>query len=231
MNQQQIQDRIKSLPQDLQDAISSVEIGSMVAKIGDEEGLLIDQCADLMDQTAMVMIGLTPSKRFAQTLVEELGIPQGKADVLTAKINSIVLAKIRESLQRIQQEEEGAREDSEDIEPETTKAPIYSEQPLAPTPIPPTEPTTPARSVKIDIIPHPVSSSAQYNDSTLNREAVLNDLENIEKLKPTKAIDFVEHLLANPVSIPAEKVEIKKEVTPPPAPQKKYAADPYREQF
>ena len=253
-DQAQFEERFNSLPQDLKDAISSVEIGQLVAKIGEEEGLLLDQSAALMDQTGLVMLGITPAVRFVPTLVRELGINAKKAQMISTKINDKIFNKIRASLQQIQRtNEEKAEEPAVPARPlyQPTPAPAYVSRPApayTPVPIPSAPilniPTAPLEKVgDFSIERRTPSHSPQYNDSTLKRENVLSDLENIKNLQPEKAHNFVEHLLSNPVSIPQKtemKTEAAQEVVPPPVvprtpapqvPETKYSTDPYREQF
>ncbi len=224
MEPEQLEAKINSLPKELRDAISSVEIGQLVAQIGDEEGLMLDQSADLMDETGLVMLGITPSGNFASTLAKKLGIKNDKAEVISRKINDKVFNKIRASLQQIQEKE--AAQAPQTPPPAPAPRPVA---PPAPRPTPPPMPTPPPpapvvptspieRAANINIIRRPESHSPQYNHENLKKEDVLADLENIKNLKPENAQNFVEHLLSGPAGKAAE-VEVKK--TGP---------DPYREQ-
>ncbi len=224
-DQQKLENRFNSLPQELKDAISSVEIGELVAKIGDEEGLMLDQSADLMDETGLVMLGITPTEQFVSTLIKKLGIDDKKARMISVKINDKIFNKIRTSIQQIQ--EKNQAENNIKI----TATPV-TPLPKPPSPPPASPPITPLEKVgNFTIEMRSPSTSPLYNDSNLKKENVLNDLENIKNLKPENANAFVEHLLSNPVSNP-QQVEVRKQVTPPPnlPTQKKYNADPYREE-
>lgn len=202
--QEQLDEKYKTLPQDLKDAIDSVEIGDLVAKIGDENNLMLDQSAELMDQTALVMLGIISSEEFSNNLVKKLQISDDKANVIGAEINDKIFNKIRESLQKIQ-----AQAESEPSEESTYTTP--------PSNLPSSTISSIEQAGNFTIDQQPSSSSDQYKDTNINKEATLKGIED-------QPIPMVDHLLTTPVSTP-EQIEVKKVIE-----NKPYTADPYREE-
>jgi hypothetical protein len=235
--QEQIEAKLNSLPKDLRDAIASVEIGALVASIGDEEGLMLDQAADLMDEVGYVMLGLTRTSDFVRTLVRKLEIKESKASMIATKINDKIFNKIRASLESIQEKEQTETKIVEQaiVTPRVSPNVLETQPPI--TPPAPTISTSPIEKAGSFVVEkRPPSSTPLYDSSTLKREDVLRDLEDIEKLKPQNAENFVGHLIGNPTPEPVP-VPIPKPVppippvlpTPPvPAPEKP-KVDPYRE--
>ena len=240
--QQLIKERYSELPPDIQSAIKSNDLASKFDKIVAKHNLHVDQNGALQTETLLVMLGLEPSTDYVDNLQKELDVSRSEAQSIAEDVNNDILNSIKNSLRILQE----TREESEgDV---AAPAPIPKPPAQAPDPrknvIPPNLPITP-QSSNIPKPPvsnlsplekvggftlekNPSSNSPLYNDSTLKKESVLNDLENIEKLKPKNASAFVDHLLANPVSNP-QQVEIKKPSTPPATP--KPGVDPYREPF
>ncbi len=143
-------------------------------------------------------------------MAKELEISTQTAEKVAADINDEIFVALRASMRQAQEAAEQARM-----------------SPPASTPVPPN--TSPIEHVgNFSVIQRPPSTSPQYNSSTLTKEDVLNDLENIEKLKPQNAENYVEHLLENPTPTP---VPPQPRPSMPPPPPRTPGVDPYREQF
>jgi|GEM_PF-2964689 len=188
----------------------SVPVAEEIAKIGEENGLLLDQIDDLIEETGYMVIGLKPSKDFITNIKNILKISERTASRIAEEIDTKVLKDVKEEIRKLN-----------DAKEQQTPEPQISETTPPPPPINLLE-----KSGGIGVIRRPPSASPLYNDTDLKREAVLNDLENIGKLKPENASNFVEHLLSNPVSNP-QQVEVKK--PPTPQPPRNSGPDPYRE--
>jgi hypothetical protein len=151
-SQDKIDLKYDELPNDLKEAIESVEIGNLVAQIGEDNGLMLDQVAELMDQTTMIMLGVVKANDFVKNLSKSLEIDYKVAENISREINSKVFSKIRESIRKIQ---EGSEFDYDNVEPQTTPnqpqttpqqpAPVTPPTPITPTPapVPTTPPSTP----------------------------------------------------------------------------------------
>ena len=201
------------IPRDILEAIETSKVYDALEKLGEKHNLLLDQVGQLEVDTRLMLLGEIKSANFVDTIAKDLEISKGKAEAITADINTEIVTPLRDSLRKMQEEAEKREVEEPIVRPAHIAAQI-----------------NPIEKVGNFTIHQPTPShSPQYNDSNLKREDVLHDLENIEKLKPENASNFVEHLLSNPSSRPAEQQEVKKAV--PPTEQKKYTTDPYREQF
>lgn len=239
---QLIKARLAELPPEIGEAIADPSLVTKFTAIADRHSLNLDQNGSLQIKTLLVMLGLEPSDEYVNNIKNELGVSRPEAESIAEDVNKEILATIRNSIMKQEQMEEKAEDGIE--KPRIQNVPTPPPAPPRPIPSTPIE-----KAAQINIIPQPVSHSPQYNHETLDREAVLNDLENIEKLQPKKANDFVEHLLSNPVSNPAQQIEVKKDgqvveqkapqpvapVVPkkvvPPPPPRQGGIDPYREPF
>lgn len=219
--QQIIKKRLNELPQEIRLAIKNADLSTKFETIANRHSLNIDQNGSLQTETLLVMLGLEPSEDYVGNIEKELEISRVEAQSIAEEVNKEILLNIKVAIRTLEEKEAN-------LEPNniSTRIPTPMAPPIPPTPPPPVSPIE--RAAKINIIPQPVSHSPQYNHENPDRDAVLHDLENIEKLQPKKANDFVEHLLANPVSNPAQ-TEVKKPA-PPPTPRQG-GVDPYREPF
>lgn len=104
-----IEAKMKSLPDDVQEAMVSFDTAKKVEEVGKKYGLAIDQIGALGDVTSYVMLGLVPGKNFVPTLMKKGEIDEKKATEIAKDIDGEIFQKIRESLRKI----EAAREAEE----------------------------------------------------------------------------------------------------------------------
>ncbi len=226
--QQLIKERYSELPPDIQKAITSTDLASKFADIAAKHGLHIDQNGSLQTETLLVMLGLEDTDDYVGNLKRELDVSTAEASAIAQDVNTSILDAIKNSLRKIQEEDE-----AEEV------SPVITQPTFVPKAIPRTIDTSLEKAGDFTIIKRPPSNSPIHNDSNLKREDVLHDLENIEKLKPSNANNFVEHLLANPVSNPPKinpgaSAAPTQKIPAKPIPPAKPAApgvDPYREQI
>lgn len=192
-----------SLPEDLREAIMSIESAEKLQNIANTHSLMLDQASELGDETGLFMLGLTKQEDYVKNVSRRLSIPYEKAEKISMDINREILDAVRSSLQKIQ----SRKDDS-----------LESEQ--FSTPHPPTPQATQPPSPNISslekaggfTIEKPLQKSpSQYKEQNLDREEVLSTIENPQ----TSKVSFVDHLLANPVAtqhetVVEEKVEEKK---------------------
>lgn len=189
----------------------SEQIYKKIEDIAHRNDLTIDQMGELAAEIRDVITGVTPSNMFVSDLKERLEIKEAQASIIAGDVSTEIFNSIKESLRKAQEESEKTA---------LARPSITPPPPIAP-PVSPIE-----KAGNFNIIRQPSSYSPQYNHDTLDKDAVLHDLENIEKLKPQNANNFVEHLLTTPVSSPPA---IPKKPAPPVTPRKD-GVDPYREQ-
>ena len=195
---EQVEQRFENLPDELKEALASVETADELENIGKKRSLMLDQVSELADETGLVMLGFTKSDQFVRNVSQRLNINEAKAVDIARDVNSTILDKIRDGLRQIQEQAQS----EEEIAPEAP-----ANLPIAPT-ISAIE-----QAGGFTIENQPSSDSELYKDLNINKQAILNKIEEDH-------IPLVDHLLTTPISNP-QKVEVKKP----------YTVDPYREQL
>jgi hypothetical protein len=212
-----LEEKIKSLPRDMQVAMFSPEISEKVQAVAEKYSLDIEQTGILMDITGYVMLALIPSKNFVVELAKEAQIDATKAAQIATDINNDVFSSIRESLRKIQDLAENNQADLEKAGDLSVEKDSTDQMGAAAT----------------------VSTA----DAMLSQADVLNSIENPEVHSnlpiniltpvpaPTAAVPgsaLVDRLMGAPVATPNETVE-KKMPAPEPTPKTRPGPDPYRE--
>ena len=131
-----IQKKFKNLPQDLRDAILSVDTANIIQSIAKKHVLTIDKMGKLADEIGLLMLGITHPKNFISNLEKKLGINSETIKKITEEINIQIFAKVRRSLKRIHElEEEKIKEKKESVVPiPKSESPVPSPQPPVPSP-------------------------------------------------------------------------------------------------
>lgn len=107
-SRQQLMSMYRALPQDLKEALYSIDTTQAIQAVSRAYGLHVDQMGELSNAIGQVMLGALHPRDFTKQLKSELGIDEQKASALTREVNLTVFTKIRESLKRIH----SLREDS-----------------------------------------------------------------------------------------------------------------------
>jgi hypothetical protein len=108
-----LEEKMKSLPPDLQGAMVSTDTADSVQSIGEKHELNIDQSDILAEVTSLVMLGLLPLKNFANELSREAKIDLIKAIEISKDINEKIFASVQESLKKMQAAAENSSADIE----------------------------------------------------------------------------------------------------------------------
>lgn len=98
----QIQQRFKSLPPDIQTAISSPETARRLEDIGRSRGLRIDGIGTLIEYSGLIMLGLIKSNEFVDHLSRHLSISKEQAESIAVEVDQQVFSRIRNSLREVQ---------------------------------------------------------------------------------------------------------------------------------
>jgi predicted RNA-binding protein with RPS1 domain len=114
---QQLRERYKKLPKDVQDAYFSIDTAEILQKIAKENKLTVEKIGILADETGLLMLGITHPNEFIPNLAKRLDVEKEVARKIAQKINSEVFSKIRASLKKIH-ETPGSQEET----PSSTKA-------------------------------------------------------------------------------------------------------------
>ena len=109
--EEQIAQMYDNLPEDLKEAVFSVDMSEVVEKIGRENQLNIEQIGDLANETGMVMLGVTHPNEFIGNLADRLEVDKEKARAIAGEINEQVFKKVRDSLRKIHNMREGGEEE------------------------------------------------------------------------------------------------------------------------
>jgi hypothetical protein len=99
--QKMIDEQIEGLPNDVREAIISVDFKTKLQEITKRQKLLIDQAGKLEMETTLVMIGLEPLADYVDNLQRELEIPLLQAREIALDISENIFKPIRESLQEM----------------------------------------------------------------------------------------------------------------------------------
>ncbi len=98
-----LEEKIKQLPEEMQEALTSVETADIIKAISAKHGLKVDQEGVLFDLTAYVMLGLMPSKEFVKNFSKEAGVDEATAKAVAEDINKEVFDKIRSSMRALEE--------------------------------------------------------------------------------------------------------------------------------
>lgn len=113
----ELKEKFQNLPEDIQDAISSVSVGNTMEDVGEKHHLHLDQINELYDETGLVMLGLTHPKDYIKNLQNRLVIDFDFAKKIAADINEQIFRPIRESLKKVHniEDEETRNEKQETV--------------------------------------------------------------------------------------------------------------------
>ncbi len=104
--QEQLREAYRKLPQDVQEAIFSVDTAEIIREIGEKHKLMIDKIGELADEIGLVMLGFTHPSQFISNLGDRLGVDKVIAKEIAEEVNSKIFFPIRENLKKIHAMEE-----------------------------------------------------------------------------------------------------------------------------
>ena len=90
------------LPEDVKDAMSSVDTVQVMKDIKDKYNLHLDKAGDLSAEIAMLMMGAIPPQRFITNLQSSLEVDKATAKEIATIVNDRIFQKILNSLKEIQ---------------------------------------------------------------------------------------------------------------------------------
>ena len=98
---EEVQQKIDSLPADIQQLLYSSEMNTAIQQIGAARHLHVDQIGLLSALASNVMLGLTNTRDFVQAITEYLEVNETEAAAIAEDVNTQLFEKIRESLKQI----------------------------------------------------------------------------------------------------------------------------------
>ena len=99
--EEELQQKLKNLPQNLQDAIFSEDVANKIMAIGKKYSLAIDGIGDLNDETMNVIAGITHPRDYVSRLSKRLEVGADTAKNIAGDVNEQIFAPLRESLKSI----------------------------------------------------------------------------------------------------------------------------------
>jgi hypothetical protein len=124
-----IQEQMEKVPEDIMMSIVSVDYQTKMQEIIKRQRLMIDQVGKLEMETTLVMIGLEPMTDYVENIQRELEISIMRAKEIAMDVSENIFKPIRESLEKMntEQEDEENINASDELEREKEK----SEQTIA----------------------------------------------------------------------------------------------------
>ena len=96
--QQQLEERLKTLPQAVQNAIASSDLEKRLRELSDKQKLHIDQWQKLENEVMLTLLGFQQAENLENNLIREVGVTAEIARALAENINTIVFEPIRQEL-------------------------------------------------------------------------------------------------------------------------------------
>ncbi|MBI3633894.1 MAG: hypothetical protein HY226_06445 [Candidatus Vogelbacteria bacterium] len=215
----------QTLPEELKDAIVSVDTAKIINDTGKKYGLHVDQIGAVANQTGLVLLGIVHPTEFVSAVTKAAGIERVVASQIASDINDKIFLKVREILQGVtakKTEEEPAEENGPRPLRDALLQAIENPEGLTKKPVPPKPAPIPLVEIKDPYAPTkataPVMAPIPIRGDTTSDER-RSDL-------PVSATpSILEQKMSGQVDMTKTEVKIEE----PQTGGKKI--DPYREQF
>ncbi len=189
-------DRLKQLPQVVQDAILSADVSKRLQELAGTHKLHLDQWDALENEVMLTLLGFQQTEELAANIKETLGTDEATSANLAADISKVIFVPIREALEKEVQELTGAtnRAIAKQAEPEPEENPIRPQAdvqderitlpPIAPAaqvvqasaPAAPVIPATPPPApVQGAAVRAPISESYKAGEVSTTRKSIHDD--------------------------------------------------------
>lgn len=137
MDKKQFFKLYNKLPEEVQDLLTSSELGDDLETICDKYDI-VSNFSSLFDYVGDVLLGLLPPDEFQETIQKELGLNKDKAKKITREINRFVFYPVKSSLEDLYNMEiapiakmkvklPANQQEKKKIKKEATKADTYRE--------------------------------------------------------------------------------------------------------
>ena len=91
----------KNVPEDLQDAMGSVDATEAIESIAKKYGLMLDQAGELTSIVGNVMVGILSINDFVATIASKLRLTNPVAEQVAHDVSASIFAKVRESMRKV----------------------------------------------------------------------------------------------------------------------------------
>jgi hypothetical protein len=122
--QEQILEKYKDLPEDVKNAMFSVDTSEIIQRIGRENQLTTEKIGILADEIGLFMLGITHPNEFIGNIKDRLGIEKEAARNIARQINEKVFQKIRESLRKVHGQEGTETPEPAEQPPQAKEIPV-----------------------------------------------------------------------------------------------------------
>lgn len=106
---EQLNEIFDKLPEDLKDAIFSIDSATAMEEIGAKYHLHIDQIGNLGSETGYVLLGVELPESLIGKISQKLGLSMETSAQIASELNTKVFSKVRDSLRRIHEEKKGIK--------------------------------------------------------------------------------------------------------------------------
>lgn len=238
---QQLEQMLDHLPDDVKGILFGFDTGKKIREIGSKYSLHIDKLTILVDETNLVMFGITNPKDFSGIIESKIGVTHDIAGLIVHDINEQIFSSIRESLKKVHGETELVEVTHDTYREETSQQEAGEQITLNPVD------KTIFKESGVEILSENKHVETEKSENLI-RENVLNDVENPtivaeRELSSRKTVPQISSQAILPVleeknSIPKENITtpiaiVEQKLTDSFALPKKettYQLDPYREQ-
>ncbi len=117
-----IEERMEEIPKALADAIRASGWEKIVFDLGRKHSLHVDDIGELQNELILVLVGIVHPDEFRSIVVNEIGIPSSKADVLIEEMNTQINEKIKNALKQEIGEPESDEESLNESEQRTMRS-------------------------------------------------------------------------------------------------------------
>lgn len=233
----QLRDRLNKLPNDIQQELSSDDLGLIIQIIGSDAGITPEQSLDVEDEVVMVLMGTSHPKDFIRNIQSKIGVDQEKAHAIAEKVNDEIFQPVKESLKIVHNiKDEGASQQAlSDSEASVASVSASVEHPTPNIPLPPVPPTPPGSTLNAprstaNTFPQMIVPPIPQGASLASEASIVSIPKIPEAPKPSQNI--FEQKLQGVFKMPKEETLVpQKPSSPPtpPTPPRPSGIDPYRE--
>jgi len=103
--QEQLDKIYEKLPEELQEAIFSVETSNDIGQVGDTYGVTDERLNTIAEHVGYVLMGLILPQEFSEILKQEGGLPKVLAEAIARDLNRMVFYPVKPALEQLHQME------------------------------------------------------------------------------------------------------------------------------
>ncbi|MFA5830283.1 MAG: hypothetical protein WC878_00460 [Candidatus Paceibacterota bacterium] len=115
---EQLDKMFSDLPDDVREAMTSVDTMEVLNEIKEKYKLHIDQVGQLSAEIALLMVGVISSSRFVPNLENLMMIPKETAKTIASEVNEKIFQRVRNTLKSMKHDESN---DTWEEKPEESK--------------------------------------------------------------------------------------------------------------